>query len=54
MDYQIASVFLKDGRRFDHVLITGGFIRKIGEGTDIPFLEEEIAKIVVNHGRAES
>jgi hypothetical protein len=51
MNYQIASVFLQDGRRFDHVFITGGFITRIGESEDIPFFEAEIARIVVNHGK---
>jgi hypothetical protein len=51
MNYQIASVFLIDGRRFDHVTIVGGYITKIGESTDIPFRDEEIDKIVVNHGK---
>ena len=51
MNYQIASVFLKDGTRFDQVLITGGYIAKVGESTDIPFREEDIAQIAVNHGK---
>jgi hypothetical protein len=51
MNYQIASVFLKDGRRFDHVVIVGGYITRIGESNDIPFGDEEIDKIVVNHGK---
>lgn len=51
MNYQIASVFLKDGKRFDHVVIVGGFITTIDESNDIPFTEEDIDKIVVNHGK---
>ena len=51
MNYQIASVFLKDGRRFDHVWISGGYIMKFGESQEIPFKEEEITSIVVNHGK---
>ena len=51
MNYQIATVFLKDGRKFDHVLITGGYITKIGESSNIPFTEQDIVKIAVNHGR---
>lgn len=51
MNYQIASVLLKDGRRFDHVWISGGFIMKIDESQEVPFKEEEIANIVVNHGK---
>jgi hypothetical protein len=51
MGYQIASIFLQDGSRFDRVLIVGGYVTKVGESTDIPFDEGEIAKIVVNHGK---
>lgn len=51
MGYQIASVFLKDGRRIDHVTIVGGYITKAGDSTDIPFQEVDIERIVVNHGR---
>ena len=51
MGYQIVSVFLTDGRRFDHVTIVGGFITKIGESAEIPFEESEIERIVVNHGK---
>lgn len=51
MGYQIASVFLIGGRRFDHVTIAGGYITKIRNSTNIPFEESEIEKIVVNHGK---
>ncbi len=51
MNYQIASIFLKSGQRFDHVRISGGFIVKICDNREIPFKEEEIANIVVNHGK---
>lgn len=51
MNYQIASVFLKNGRRFDHVTIVGGYITKIGESKEIPFKDEDIDQIVVNHGK---
>jgi hypothetical protein len=49
MSYQIASILLHDGRRFDGAVIVGGYITKVGESTDIPFKEEEIANIVVKH-----
>jgi hypothetical protein len=51
MGYQVASVFLVDGREFDHVTIVGGFITKIGISTEIPFREADIERIVVNHGK---
>jgi hypothetical protein len=51
INYQIASVHLKDGRKFDHVVIVGGYITKVGESTVIPFSEPEIIKIDVDHGK---
>jgi hypothetical protein len=51
MGFQIASVYLIDGQRFDRCLIAGGYITKIGESSEIPFKEEEIARIAVNHGK---
>ena len=51
MGYQIASVFLHDGRRFDHVTITQGVITQVGGKKEIPFKEEDIADIRVTHSR---
>ncbi len=51
MNYQITSVVLKNGLKFDYVIITGGYITKIGESNHIPFNEEDIDKIIVNHGK---
>jgi hypothetical protein len=51
MGYQIASVFLMDGRKFDQVTIAGGHITRIGVSTCIPFEEAQIEQIVVNHGK---
>ena len=51
MGYQIASIALNDGRRFDRVRIEGDCITRIGDKTEIPFEEAEIERIVVNHGR---
>ena len=47
MGYQIASVFLHDGRRFDNVTITQGVITQVGGKKEIPFKEEDIADIRV-------
>jgi hypothetical protein len=52
MNFQIASVNLKDGRAFHHVYITGGYITKIGDSETIPFKENEIDNIIVDHGRS--
>ena len=51
MSYQIASVILKDGRRFDRITIVGGMITKVGTLANVPFSETDIDKIVVDHGR---
>jgi len=49
MDYQIASIFLRDGRRFDRVTIVGGMITNIAGNKSVPFQEEEIMEIKVTH-----
>jgi hypothetical protein len=51
MDYQIATIVLKDGRRFPKAVIQGGLITKVGSDTEIPFMETDIEAIVVDHGR---
>ena len=50
MGYQIASVSLKDGRQFSGVLIVGGIVTKVGDDDDIPFKDDDIRGIIVNHG----
>jgi hypothetical protein len=47
MGYQIASVVLRDGKRFDQVMIVGGFITQVGDNKEIPFREEQIVDIRV-------
>ena len=49
MGYQIVTVTLKDGARFDQVAIIGGCISQIRGRDDIPFTEEDILNIVVTH-----
>lgn len=51
MDYQIASVFLRDGRRFDQVVIVGGHIAQVRGMKGIPFSAGEIAKIQITHDK---
>jgi hypothetical protein len=50
MDYQMASVYLKDGWKFDRVVIVGAFLTKFGEESHIP-LNDDIDGIVVNRGK---
>jgi hypothetical protein len=51
MGYQIASIYLMDGRTFDHVTIVGGFVTRVGDSTHVPFEDAEIERIVVTHGK---
>ena len=51
MGYQIASIVLKDGRRFDRVVIVGGIIGQIKDIEGIPFTEDQIGEIVVTHDK---
>jgi hypothetical protein len=49
MGYQVASVVLTDGRRFDQVVIVEGRITEIRGLTQVPFEESQIADLVVTH-----
>jgi hypothetical protein len=47
MGYQVATVVLKDGRRVNRVTIVGGTITAVEGQNKIPFVEADIADIVV-------
>lgn len=51
MGYQITTVKLRDGRFFPNVTIVCGVITEVEGHQVIPFKEEEIAEIVVTHGK---
>lgn len=51
MGYQVATVILRDGRRFANAMIVGGIITGIAGQQDVPFKEEDIADIRVTHGK---
>ena len=51
MGYQIVSVTLNDGQMFDQVAVVEGRITEIRGRKDIPFTEEQIAKIIVTHNK---
>jgi hypothetical protein len=51
MSYQIASIFLRDGKRFDQVTIVGDIISEINGNKEILFIEDEITDIKVTHGK---
>jgi hypothetical protein len=47
--YQVASVELQDGRKFDQVVTSEGHIIEVRGFEEIPFSAEEVASINVNH-----
>jgi hypothetical protein len=49
MGYQVASIILNDGSRYDQALIEAGYVTRIRGLQDIPFSEEQIADIIVTH-----
>ncbi len=51
MGYQVASIILKDGSRYDQALIEAGYVTRIRGLEDIPFSEDQIAEIVVTHDK---
>jgi hypothetical protein len=51
MGYQVVTVVLKDGTRFDQVVVVEGCITQIRGRADIPFTEDDIARIVVTHDK---
>ena len=51
MGYQVVTVFLKDGTRFDQVVIIDGCIAQIRGYDDIPFTENDIQEIVLTHDK---
>jgi len=51
MGYQIVSIVLKDGRRFDQVVIVEGYITQVRGFSDIPFVEDDIHEIVLTHDK---
>ncbi len=51
MGYQIASVILQNGRRFNQVVIVEGNITQVRGLQGIPFSEEEIEQIIVTHDK---
>ena len=49
--YQVISVELKGGRRFDQVVASEGCIIEVRGYEEIPFAPEEVASVIVNHKR---
>ena len=51
MGYQVVSILLTDGRRYDGVVVVGGILSEVAGNETIPFVEKDIARIVVTHDR---
>jgi hypothetical protein len=51
MGYQVVSVILNDGRKFDQVVVDSGYLTRVRGYKEIPFAESEIAEIKVTHDK---
>jgi hypothetical protein len=51
MGYQVVSVTLKDGKHFDQVVASEGFIIQVRGHKDVPFSSDDVALVDVNHKR---
>jgi hypothetical protein len=51
MGYQVATVWLKDGRHYDRVVIVQGNVTSVDGQSLIPFVESEIQRIEVTHDK---
>lgn len=51
MGYQVVSIVLKDGRKFDQAVVIDGMITEIRGTKNIPFTEEQIAQIILTHDK---
>jgi hypothetical protein len=51
MGYQVVTVTLKDGRRFEQAVVAGGLLTQIRELASIPFAEDDIADLAVTHAK---
>jgi hypothetical protein len=51
MGYQVVSIVLRDGRRFDQVVVVEGQITEIRGRKDIPFIENQIDQVILTHDK---
>jgi hypothetical protein len=51
MGFQIVSVILHNGKRFDCSVVVGGYITQIKGVSGIPFKEEDIADIIITNDK---
>ncbi len=51
MGYQVVSIILKNGKKFDQVAVVEGRITEIRGYKDVPFTEDQIAQIILTHDK---
>ena len=51
LGYQVVSVNLKDGRTFGQVVVSEGCVIQVRGHREVPFQQEEVASVQVNHRR---
>ncbi len=49
MGYWVVTAWLKDGRRYDQVLVNSGYLTRVKNHGDIPFTEYDIDHFIVTH-----
>jgi hypothetical protein len=49
MGYCVVSIALRDGRKFEQVVIDSGWLSRVRGLADVPFCEEDIAAIAPSH-----
>lgn len=47
--YQVVSVQLRDGKRFDQVVASEGCVIQVRGHRDVPFAPDDVASVSVNH-----
>ena len=51
MGYQVVAVVLKNGQKFERVVIDSGYITRVRGYGEIPFAETDIVEIRVTHDK---
>jgi hypothetical protein len=54
MGYWVVTAVLKDGRRYDQVIVNGGYLTQVKDHKDIPFTEPDIDHFIVTHDKWDS
>ena len=51
MDYYVVTAYLKNGRQFPQVVMSGGFVTRVRHHKDVPFTEADIDHFEVTHDK---